>query len=341
MTTKTEDVSFRYSHTIGRNQGAGVGFRLPVAMARGEEDLIYVASRGYDYNPSNKRLTVCTVGEEYIGAFCNGDPMAGGEFWDAFVWPTSLAVDKEGIVYLADEWLNRVAKFSKDGEPIGGWGTPGDGDGEMNGPSGIKFDSEDNLYFVDSKNNRIQTFTKDGKFLGKWGRAGSGDGEFDMPWGIDIDSNGDVYVADWRNDRIQKFSSEGQFIMKLGTSGAGDGELNRPTGVAVDKAGIIYVADWGNDRLQVFDGDGRFITKMSGEATLSKWGEAKLDANPDMWKEREVAQGMEREKQFLGAIAVAVDDEDRIFVVESARHRIQVYNKLAPYFLGLYDGGRL
>ena len=57
--------------------------------------------------------------------------------------------------------------------------------------------------------------------------------------------------------------------------------MNRPTGVAVDKEGIIYVTDWGNDRLQVFDRDGRFISKMAGDATMSKWGKQKLDANPD------------------------------------------------------------
>jgi hypothetical protein len=31
---------------------------------------------------------------------------------------------------------------------------------------------------------------------------------------------------------------------------------------------------------------------------------------------------------------VAVDDDNRIFVVESARNRIQVYRKLSPTFVG-------
>ena len=346
MPTQTLSLAFRYSHTIGRNQGLGVGFRHPVAMVRGNEDLIYVVSRGYDYRPGDKRLTICTVEEEYLGAFCNGDPVrrdgpSANEYFDSFVWPTSISLDQEGNVYVSDEWLNRITIFTKDGEPVGGWGIAGDGDGEINGPSGLAFDAENSLYVVDSKNNRIQKFTSDGTFLAKWGGEGHGDGEFDLPWGIDIDSNGDVYVADWHNDRIQKFSPTGQFLMKFGTSGNGDGELNRPTGVAVDKDGTIYVADWGNDRLQVFDQDGKFTTKMTGEATLSKWAIDKLNANPDMWNEREVAQGLEREKQFWGPIAVEVDDDGRVFVVESARHRIQVFRKVPPYFLGRFDGGRL
>ena len=80
---------------------------------------------------------------------------------------------------------------------------------------------------------------------------------------------------------------------------------------------------------------------MNGDATLSKWGIKRLDANPDMWQEREVAHGLEREKPFWGPIAVEVDDEGRIFVADSCRDRIQIYRKQVPYFLGLYDGGRL
>ena len=37
---------------------------------------------------------------------------------------------------------------------------------------------------------------------------------------------------------------------------------------------------------------------------------------------------------FWGPIAVAVDAEDRVFMVESARHRIQVYQKQSPVFFG-------
>jgi NHL repeat len=155
-----------------------------------------------------------------------------------------------------------------------------------------------------------------------------------MRWGIDVDTEGDVYVADWRNDRVQKFTAEGHFPMQFGTSGAGDGELNRPTGIAVDQAGVIYVADWRNDRLQVFEAEGSFISKLTGEATVSKWGKEKLDANAEMWQQRQRAQGLEREKQFWGPVAVEVDDENRVFVAESVRSRIQVYRKQIPWSIG-------
>ena len=332
MTPQTLKERFRYSHTIGRLELAGMGFREPVALARDTGDRIYVVSRAYEGRPDARRVTILTVEEDYLGEFARDvttrfdvEVSAGDGF---FIWPTSIAIDREGNVYLADEAVNRITTYTRDGTFIGKWGTPGQADGEIDGPSGLAIDKDDNLYLVDGKNHRVQKFTKEGKFLLTWGREGQGDGEFNQPYGIDIDSHGDVYVADWRNDRIQKFSPEGQFLMKFGNSGTGDGEFKRPTGVAVDQEGIIYVADYGNDRLQVFDFDGQFVTKMTGDATISKWAKQKLDANAEMWKEREEAHGLEQEKRFWGPIAVDVDGQGRVFVLELPRHRIQVYRKL-------------
>ena len=348
MTTKVQGATFRYSHTIGRGEEAGTGFKNPVSVARGEGDLMYVVSRAYDYRSDSKRITVCTVGEDYIGEIGNAGRL-GGEMMDSgesdapgsMVWPTSVALDKAGNVYVSDEWLNRIAMFSPDGEWLGAWGTQGDADGEVDQPAGIAFDSEDNLYVVDTGNNRIQKFTKDGQVLAKWGQQGSGDGEFDMPWGIGLDADNNVYIADWRNDRIQKFAPDGSFLMAFGESGSEDGQFNRPADVAVDKEGLIYVADWRNDRVQVFDAEGRFITEIIGDATLSKWGITKLDANPDMKMQRDIAQGLEREKFLRGPMGVVVDDQDQVFIVDSQRNRIQIYRKIPPFFVGLYDGGRL
>ena len=65
-----------------------------------------------------------------------------------------------------------------------------------------------------------------------------------------------------------------------------------------------------------------------------------------MWEERKIAQGLDREKDIWGPIAVEVDDEGRIFVVESARSRIQIFRKQYPVFYGAGErvsggGGRL
>jgi DNA-binding beta-propeller fold protein YncE len=337
MTTQMHPVQLQYSHTIGRAEFSGPGFRAPVGIARGEDDQLYVLSRSYEARPDGKRITICTVEEDYVTEFGRGLSAAQAEAGaadGAFMWPTALALDSASNVYVSDEWFNRISIFTKDGDWVGKWGTPGSGDGEINRPSGLALDQDDNVYIVDSLNHRIQKFSKEGAFLAKWGTAGSGEGEFNMPWGIAIDTEGDVYVADWRNDRIQKFTAAGQFLMSFGTSGTGEGEFNRPTGIAVDQDGVIYVADWRNERLQVFNADGSFIMQLAGEATVSKWGQEKLDANAEMWQQRARAQSLEREKLFWGPIAVAVDAENRIFVAETARSRIQVYRKQVPIFIG-------
>jgi DNA-binding beta-propeller fold protein YncE len=338
-TTEISHINVQYSKTIGRGEQFGPGFVSPIFVARGKEGLMYVLCRASEYRPEGTRVAVCTTEDEYVTAFARGVPSQGPHefsFEDgSLVWPTCIALDSQENVFVSDEWLNRISQFSKDGEYLGKWEErPGSGDGELDRPSGMIFDADDNLYIVDSGNNRIQKFSKDGKFLLKWGTAGSGDGQLDMPWGIAIDSHGDIYVADWRNDRIQKFSPDGQFLMKFGSSGSEEGQFNRPTGVAVDRDGVIYVADWLNDRFQVFDQQGNFVAAKTGDATVSKWGQDKLDANPEMWGERDRAQGLEREKDFWGPTGVTVDDEGRIFICESARSRIQIYTTQSPTFAG-------
>jgi DNA-binding beta-propeller fold protein YncE len=241
--TQIHPVQLQYSHTIGRAEFSGPGFRVPVGIARGAGDRLYVLNRAYENRPDGKRVTVCTVGEEYISEFGRGVSAEQTEN-DApdgrFFWPTAIALDKDGNVYISDEWYNRISIFSKDGDWVGKWGTPGSGDGELNRPSGIAFDKGDHLYVVDSLNNRVQ----------------------------------------------------------------------------------------------VFDGDGNFVTKLLGEATMSKWGQEKLNASPEMLIQRQRAQGLEREKQFWGPTAIEVDDENRIFVADSVRSRIQVYRKQIPLFVG-------
>ena len=344
MATQTLSVTLQYDKTIGRAEFGGPGFRNPVAVAVSEDDTMYVLNRSYDYRPDGKRITICTTDEDYIGEFARGVTTQGdGEpvAWDgALIWPTSIALNSEGNVYVADEALDRISIYSGDGDFLGKWESSGSGDGEWDHPSGLAFGKDDVLYMVDSGNHRIQKLTKDGEFIAQWGSQGSGDGQFNMPWGITVDKRGNVYIADWRNDRIQKFDADGNFLMAFGSTGDGEGQFNRPTDVAVDPDGDIYVADWNNNRLQVFDPEGNFLTQTTGEGTLSKWGANKLDGgNPEMWHERAIAQGIEREKDFWGPVGVACDAQGRVYVVESARSRIQIFHKQYPMFYGPGENG--
>ena len=313
---------FHYDRTIGHGDYYGSSFKVGADLALGPNGLIYVPNRSVEWRPDGMRVTVVTIDEEYIGQFSQF-----GEGDGELIWPSSIALDSKQNVYVADEWLNRISIFDKEGNFLSKWGVPGSGDGEINKPSGIRFDKEDNMYLVDSRNNRVQKFTKDGKFLAKWGEAGTGEGQFNLPWGLTIDNRGDVYVADWRNDRIQKFTADGQYLAEFGSSGSGVGEFNRPTGVAVDKDGDIYVADWRNDRVQVLTPDGRHITTFIGDAGLSKWAAEKLNANPGHLLMRSLIRDYTEELRFWRPKAIAIDEEGRVIILDAVRDRLQVYQK--------------
>ena len=334
-------VSYRYVQTVGFWTQNGRGFADPVDVALARDGVMYVLNRGSSDTEEQmffKRVTVCTVGEEYLFQFSSGGKEGG-----QMMWPVSIALDKDEQVYISDQGLNRISIFSKDGNFLDKWGTRGRGEGEFDRPAGIVFDEDDNLLVVDGMNSRVQRYTKDGRFLGGWGKLGNSDGEFSVPWGITLDHLGAVYVADWRNDRIQKFDADGRHLASWGTSGDGDGEFNRPSGVAVDREGVIYVADRENERVQVLGPDGSFRAKLRGEATLSNWAQDYFISNQDQFEERQNAnkeppltlfpfeplaeESANIEKYFWGPTSVKVDDQDRLYVVDSGRARIQIYEK--------------
>ena len=333
--------TYDFSHALGRNSQAGMGFHFPVAVALGAGDLMYVASRGAEHitdaswnrTGAGMRVSKLTSGrvpgdEELvaeISKYGDGD----GEL----IWPTGITVDSHDNVYVTDEWLNMVSIFDKDDNFLSRWGSPGDGDGQFNGPSGIAVDQEDNLYIVDSLNHRVQKFTKDGTFLAKWGSLGGGEGEFNSPWGITIDHQGYVYVADFKNHRAQKFTPEGEFAASFGSYGTGNGQLDHPTDVAVDPDGDVYVCDWANDRVQAFDAGGKFFTTFIGDAQqLSKWSQITVDGNADVAKARRRVHSLEPEWRFNSPTGVVFNAEkERLVVVDTQRGRLQFYNKLKDY----------
>jgi len=314
----------KYSHTVGNLALTGRGFSNPYDLTVVGGRVLYVLNRSNSNQASQGavRVTICTVDEEYIGT------MAGfGEEDGGLVWPTSIASDSEGNIYIADEHRHDVQVFNRDHEFVRKFGGLGSGPSDVNRPSGLAVDSDDNVFVVDHLNNRIQKRRPTGTVVMEWGSAGSGPGEFNLPWGICTDKDDNVYVADWRNDRIQKFTNDGQFISTIGRSGSGIGELNRPANVCVDKDGNVYVADWGNERVQVFSDLGFPITTIIGDSEMSKWGAEFLAANQDLIAGRKIAADMTPEKRLHGPTAVEVDEQGRVIIVDSCRHRLQIYEK--------------
>lgn len=335
---------YRYSHTIGFYAQVGRGFNNPVDLAVSQSGLLYVLNRAGSETGVRmvyKRVSMCTLDEDYRGDFSTGGSEDG-----EFMWPVALALDAEEHVYISDEALQRISVFDKQGTFLYCWGTHGSKAGQFDRPAGLAFDHDQHLLVVDSCNHRIQKYTKDGTYLGAWGTGGTEPGAFNLPWGITVDQAGDVYVADWRNDRIQKCDASGRPLASWGQPGQGAATLHRPTSVAVDGEGNLHVADWGNERVQVLSPEGQVCATLRGESDVSKWGQDYFISNQDELAERQKADlepplvlpstdaahaaSASIEKLFWGPIAVKLDAQGRLYVVESCRHRIQIYHRNAP-----------
>lgn len=336
MATQTATQHLKYDRTLGYAAMDARGFYYPVSLTIRPDGQMFIQGRSHDGDTRGARITVMDYESNYGGDFGSYGSNDG-----QFTWPTDIAVDSDNNLYVADEYLQRISKFDREVNFVNKWGVKGSGPGQINGPAGLTLDSEDNLYVSDHRNGRIQVFTTDGEFIRAFGSAGDGVGQLNLPWGITVAPGGDLFVADWRNDRIQRFTTEGQFVRTYGESGSGDGQLNRPASVAVDEDGYLYIADWANERVQILDPDGCFVQKIYGEATDSVWAQDYLDSNPDEKGARsqsdleqyhlldtddphEIASHIE--PIFWSPICVELFD-DKLFILERNRHRIQVYKK--------------
>lgn len=105
--------------------------------------------------------TVTTLAGSGAHGFIDGQGTAA-----AFALPSGVAVDDNGIVYVADMRNNRIRKITPDGTvtTLAGSGVKGfaDGNGKsasFNEPRGVAVDRSGNVYIADRDNHRIRKIT--------------------------------------------------------------------------------------------------------------------------------------------------------------------------------------
>ncbi len=265
--------------------GAAAGFSTPEGVATDAAGNVYVGDMD---NGTVRKITpageVTTLAGTpgVIGHADGAGPAA------SFTYPSGLAVDGAGNVYVADVGNHTIRKITAAGVVTtfaGTAGVPGHADAtgalaSFDLPQGVATDPTGNVYVADRGNRVIRKITPAGvvtTLAGTAGVAGHADGEgplasFWEPLGVAADASGNVYVADaGGNNIIRKITPAGVVTTLAGRVGWGSADgagaaasFNTPWGLAVDGAGNVYVGDYDNAAIRKVTPDGVVTTPVGG-----------------------------------------------------------------------------
>ncbi len=121
-----------------------------------------------------------------------------------FSYPTSLAFNHEGDLFVVDQLNARVQVFTADGDYLDQLGRRGVGFGDLVRPKDIAVDEAGRIYVSDNAFNNIQIFDADFSLLTFVGEGGRGPGQFAGASGIAA-RDGRFAVVDQLGQRVQLF----------------------------------------------------------------------------------------------------------------------------------------
>jgi sugar lactone lactonase YvrE len=226
------------------------GFERPQAVVADQSEGIYVTEH------SLGSVSYLDLGERTRRLLTSG-----------LTAPTSLAMDRDGSLVVADGGAERIYRIVNNGPDdvtiglIAGSGLTGCRDGggaeaELAQPAGLAR-TEVGLVFCDAASSNIRLLTDAGRVttitgngLFEWGLV---DGPahkamLQRPSDLAVLDDGSIIVVDTGNDRLRRLAN--RRIRTLGLAG-----LSRPAGVCTLPGGRLLVADTGNNRLVVVDTD--------------------------------------------------------------------------------------
>jgi len=277
---------------IGTNTYSGAGVPATNAALYYPEGLVFdTAGNLYiadHYNSRIRKVDTNGIITTFAGNGGNGFSGDGGAATNATLYyPSTLAFDAGGNLYICDQYNCRIRKVATNGiiTTIAGNGTYGySGDGsaataaELGLPYGIAIDPGGNLLISDSDNNRVRRVSLGGiitTFAGNGTQNYAGNGiaatnaELSNPLGLAFDTAANLYIADSYNGRVRKVATNGIITTVAGTnssSESGDGgaatnaSFGMPFSLALDTTGDIFVSDYFGGRIREIFTNGIIVT---------------------------------------------------------------------------------
>ena len=211
----------------------------PTGMAIDSAGNIYVADSS---NHRIRKIDSAGIISTVAGTGRRGFAGDGGPAARAYLaYPSGVAADASGNIYIADSWNHRIRKVNSSGSistiaGIGEVGDNGDGGPALNAqlayPAAVAADRSGSVYVIayvpETGNHRVRQIDATGRisaFAGSAEEGFRGDGGparealLAYPTGVCADASGVVYLTDSLNARIRVIRPGSQVTVPLGESG--------------------------------------------------------------------------------------------------------------------------
>ena len=251
-------------------------------------------------------------------------------------FPTAVAVDAEGHLYIADTTNHRIRRVEAGtgrmttiagvGQPrFGGDGGPSTAAG-LNEPAALAVRGA-RLYIADQSNNRVRAIDLTSGLISTVAGTGSaaynGDGRpaseasLAGPSGLAIGMDGTVYIADTFNGRVRAVDPTTGIIRTVvgdggdyryqGAMEAPSSSLSRPSGIAVDPNGHLFITDSDNHLVRRWDSATGRLDRLAGVGMADYRGDG----------------GIALEASLSYPFGIVLDKKGHLLIADTFNHRIR------------------